>query len=374
MKKDKKNRIASLWRLATTKIFFFTCIGVILLIFAGYSTWNSLDPAYTCAQCHEIASSHSTWTTSAHADIQCYECHGTALSKGFHSINEKVVMVTTHFSDRKDDDIRLTEAQMLELVDRCIRCHRSEHAGWLASGHAVNYREIFMDSLHNAIEKPYWDCLRCHGMYYEGTINDLMNLDGEPSSWAIKNRKQELLPAIPCLACHQMHTANPVSKRYITTSEQKFHLTTDIGSSKIVSSKSSAIKEQRPQTSLYLRSDKIYLRSDKLTRVVMNDDGRPVNRAIDPGTLLCQQCHAPDYTHQAGSQDDKTPVGVHEGIGCTVCHQGHSLDTRQSCVLCHSEVSKNCKKDVRKMNTSYLSKTASNDIHRLTCTSCHEKK
>ena len=330
-------------------------IGAILLVIAGYTTWNTLDPVHTCAQCHEIASSHATWLTSAHADVRCFECHGTALSNGFHSLKEKAGMITNHFSGAKDrDDIRLTEEQILGLADRCIRCHQSEHAGWLASGHAINYREIFMDITHNTLEKPYWDCLRCHGMFYEGTINDLMCLKGEPSAWAIKNKKQAFKPVIPCLACHQIHAENPVSVRYVSSTD------------------TTAKTPRHPCTALYKRADKLYLRSDRLTPVMMIDDGQPVNRAIDPNTLLCQQCHAPDYVHRAGSQDDRTPVGVHEGIGCTACHKVHSGDTRESCLLCHSEISKNCKLDVRKMNTTYLSKNSPHDVHRLTCINCHE--
>jgi len=339
------------------KKYFYPITGIVviaLLTSISYTTWNRLDPAYTCAKCHEITPSHTTWLSSAHAKVRCIDCHGTALSDGFQSFREKSGMIITHFSGGKsNDEIRLNEGQALRLVEKCIRCHQAEHAGWLASGHSVNYREIFMNTDHNSMEKPYSDCLRCHGMFYAGNINDLMNLEGEPASWTIKNRKQELLPAIPCLACHRMHTENPVSERYVSTKDTSV---------------------RNPRTSLYVRADKIYLRSDMLTPVKMKDNDRPVNRAIDPNTLLCQQCHAPDYVHQAGSQDDRTPVGVHEGISCTACHKIHSGDTRESCVLCHSEVSKNCKTDVRKMNTTYLSKNSSHDIHRITCTSCHEQK
>ena len=337
--------------------FLFTGVCIILLIIGGYATWNNLDSEYTCAQCHEIAPSHSSWLSSAHAEVACIDCHGTALSYGLHSLKEKAGMVTTHLSGGKyNEDIHLTEKQVLQLTDRCIGCHQSEHAGWLASGHAVNYREIFLDQKHNAMEKPYWDCFRCHGMFYDGNIHDMMSLDGESTTWAFKDKEQELLPTIPCLACHQIHSENPVSERFVSTSDT---------ATRIV---------RNPKTALYMRSDKLYLRSDKLTPVVMKDGDRPVNGAIDSNTLLCQQCHAPNYVHHAGSEDDRTPVGVHEGLSCTSCHKTHSNDTHDSCVQCHAEASKNCKMDVRQLNTTYLVKNSSNDIHRITCVSCHEKK
>ena len=335
--------------------YFVTGFTAMLLLIAGYTAWNSLAPEYTCTKCHEIEPSHDTWLSSAHVAVKCIDCHGSALSNGFHSLKERTGMIAMHFTGKRyKDDIRLNEEQMLRVADRCIGCHQSEHAGWLVSGHAVNYREIFTNVEHNILEKPSWDCLRCHGMFYEGNINDLMNLDGEPSSWTIKDKKQELRPAIPCLACHQVHVENPVSERYVASID------------------TSAVPFRYPRTALYVRADRMYLRSDMLTPVVMKDSDRPVNRAIDSHTVLCQQCHAPDYMHRAGSQDDRTPVGVHEGISCTACHKVHSNDTRESCVQCHSEVSKNCRLDVRQMNTTYISKNSSNDIHRITCLSCHD--
>ena len=293
-----------------------------LLIIAGsYVTWNRLDPDYTCAQCHEVAPAHAQWKTSAHADIRCINCHGTAISGGLHSLSEKSNMVFSHFTKNKtSDDIRLNEKQVLEIINRCIACHQSEYAGWLASGHAVNYKEIFMDSVHNAMEKPYWDCLRCHGMFYDGNIHDLMELDGTSySQWKIRDKKQEMLPAVPCLACHQIHTDNPVSQRYVTLNADSFRINV----------------VRNPRTALYLRADKSYLRTDKLPKPVMYDGDTEIDYASDPNTRLCMQCHAPNFKHQVGSEDDRTVTGVHRGISCIACHRPHSGETKESCMQCH---------------------------------------
>ena len=231
---------------------------VMLLVAGAYRSWNIADPANTCARCHEIAPSHVTWSGSAHAETRCTDCHGTATSGGFHAFREKAGMVFSHITKKMySDDIRLTEAQVLEVSERCVKCHRSEYAGWLSSGHAVNYREIFMDAAHNASEKPYWDCFRCHGMFYEGNIHTLMNLDGEPKEWKIIDEKQEKRPAVPCLACHQIHSENPVSGRYVSMTD----------SARIPI-------DRNPKTALYVRADKMSLRSDFLTKVQMMDGTR----------------------------------------------------------------------------------------------------
>lgn len=297
--------------------------GGLLLIFiaCAYATWNRLDPEFTCAQCHEISPSHATWIMSAHAGISCKECHGTALSNGIHSLVEKANMVWVHMTvGTYNDDIHLSEEQVLLVSGQCARCHQSEYAGWMAGGHAVNYHEIFMDSTHNTMEKPYWDCFRCHGMFYEGTIHDLMDLESDnPHEWKIRYKRQALRSAVPCLACHQIHTDNPVSIRYVSMAD----------------STRGTIK-RNPNTSLYVRADKMHLRSDRLTPIKMYDEeGREIDSATDPATLLCLQCHSPNFQHFAGSEDDRTLVGVHEGLSCITCHHPHSGETRSSCMQCH---------------------------------------
>jgi len=305
--------------LITLSILLFVAV-----ITGSYIVWNTSDPENTCARCHEISPSHARWKTAAHAGVRCTECHGTALSGGVHSLMDKANMVYMHYTKKiQNEDIHLNEQQILEINDRCIACHQSEYAGWLRSGHAVNYKEIFLDSAHNAMEKPYWDCLRCHGMFYDGNINELMKLDGDDyTQWKIRDEKQEMRPAIPCLSCHRMHTDNPRSERYISLNDS-----------------SRSVNERNPMTALYVRGERMYLRSDMLPVARMFDGDKEIAVPSDPGTRLCMQCHAPDFKHQAGSEDDRTVTGVHEGISCIACHQPHSGETKASCAQCHPSLS-----------------------------------
>ena len=304
------------------KILIISAIVLLFIVFSitvSYYQWNRANPENTCARCHEISQSHNQWKSSAHAGVCCVECHGTALSEGMHSLLNKTNMVYAHFTkDKQNEEIRLNEQQVLEVHNRCISCHQAEYAGWLRSGHAVNYKDIFLDCTHNAIEKPNWDCLRCHGMFYDGNINDLMSLEGSFMQWRIRDKNQETRPVIPCLSCHKIHTENPISERYISMTDS-----------------SRRVSNRNPLTALYLRADKMYLRSDKLPKVRMFDGDREVIVPSDPNTLLCMQCHAPDYKHRAGSEDDRTVTGVHEGISCISCHKPHSGETRASCAECH---------------------------------------
>lgn len=285
---------------------------------AGYTAWNMVDPEYTCAQCHEIKPTHEKWKKSAHSGISCVECHGTAISNGLHSLKEKIGMVVSHATkNMKNSDITMTEKQRLDVSSRCVNCHRTEYAQWKSGAHSTTYANIFEDKIHNAAEKPYWECLRCHGMFYDGNIRDLMTLDGKPEDWKIRDRAQCSLPAVPCLACHEIHSekAKPADFKNCYDSQTP---SCDI-----------------PKTSFYARAEKMHFRSDSLTPIKMFLDEKEIKNSKDPNHTLCQQCHSPNWRHEAGSSDDRTPVGAHAGMSCLACHNPHSGDAAASCAKCH---------------------------------------
>jgi hypothetical protein len=330
----------------------------LLLLFVGYAGWNAANPRRTCASCHEIVPSFETWQRSAHREVTCVDCHGTTLENGFHSLRENARMILTHVSRPiMNDEIDLSEGRVVEVMESCTECHQSEYKNWLAGGHSANYGEIFLNETHNSLEQPYWDCLRCHGMYYDGNIYDLVEPVSIHGPWSLKDPDMSPLPTIPCLACHQVHGENEVLKRPRAMDEPE------------------AIFYEReprnPVTSLYVRSDRISLRADQLTKPDMYLGERKVVTSDDPVQRLCIQCHSPDWEHTAGSSDDRTPTGVHEGISCMACHEPHSNDARNSCSRCHPALS-NCGLDVETMNTTFLSRESPNNIHHVACEDCHE--
>ncbi|WP_163323792.1 multiheme c-type cytochrome [Draconibacterium mangrovi] len=341
---------------------------VVSILFTGiigmsisYSQWNSASPSRTCASCHEISPSVGLWQTSAHRDLHCSECHGTALSNGIHSIKEKSNMLFTHWSDDKShDDIQMNEQQVIELSQRCAKCHMSEYAKWQSGGHSVNYAEIFMNEEHNRLETPYWDCLRCHGMFYDGTIKSLVQEPIDKDDvWKLINEDQATVSTIPCLSCHQVHTHNEVLGR-----------ASNLDNPKEISYER---EERNTMISWYVRTDKGHIRADRLMTIDMFNNKQPVQVAGDPASKLCIQCHSPNFKHQTGSEDDRTPTGVHEGLSCIACHAPHSNASRNSCDNCHPAIS-NCNLDVKEMNTSYKNRNSSNDIHSVSCTDCHSEE
>lgn len=286
-------------------------LGGIIFFLAFYKVYISIDPNLTCAQCHEISSTCTLWGKSVHSEVGCIECHGSAFSDGIVGFFDKATMVYNHFTKKiTNEDIYLNEKQVLFVTNRCKNCHQAEYSDWESGAHSVTYKDIFMDKEHNMMEKPYWDCFRCHGMYYDGNINDLMSLEGSADEWYIKDTVQINRPTITCLTCHQIHSEQMKSKSYQTKSDEE--------KSQLMSTTESV------STALYMRSDKRHIPSDKIYQTTMFKNDSIVKVSEDPNTWLCMQCHSPNSKREVGSEDDKTPMGIYEGRSCLDCHNPHS--------------------------------------------------
>lgn len=286
-------------------------IAGLITLSASYVAWNRMDPDFTCALCHEIRPACVSWQNSAHAGISCKECHGTALSDGFTSLSEKARMVYVHFTQKKtNEDLHLTESQALAIATKCAECHQAEHAAWQSGAHSTTYKDIFMDVPHNEMEKPYWDCFRCHGAHYDRNILDLMSLEGDVASWKIHDEKQADLPTITCLTCHQMHGDQDRRLDYASLDEE--------------SKEGWMQKTERPSTALYSRAENRHIPSDKLLKPTIYDGDSLIKMTDDPNAWLCMQCHSPNGRREVGTEDDKTPIGIYEGISCLDCHNPHS--------------------------------------------------
>jgi len=345
-------------KLSKNLIWAALIVFVVLVGLGGsYTWWNTANPDKTCARCHEIHPSHQSWAGSAHSNISCFKCHGTALENGWHSFSEKAQMVFTHIkSAPRFDEIRMSEIQLIETMDRCIICHQTEYSNWLAGGHSINYAAVLLDEKHNTTEQLNSDCLRCHGMFYPGTTQDLVEPISRKGPWKMKDEKMANKPSILCMTCHKIHSqGEPVQNPDYSNPDSIFYNR----------------NLQNNSISFYIRNDKMHLGLSNLPTPIIFAGSDPVQTPTDPVYRLCVQCHAPSVRHQAGSSDDKTPTGVHEGLSCRACHEPHSNYQRNSCDKCHPAIS-NCNLDVKTMNTTFYSPTSKNDIHFVSCTDCHD--
>ena len=347
-------------RKTNISLLIITSLAIVVtaLLGAGYSWWNAAPPERTCASCHEIGSSVNALVQSSHRDLKCSECHGTALSNGFHSLKEKGRMVLNHIKEEHVEELRLNEEQLMLVMKQCQRCHSAQYANWLSGGHSVDYRSIFTNPKQNSTELLNFDCLRCHGMFFDGKLDELVHPINTTGPWKMVNEQVVSRPAIPCMACHLIHQpGNPAVRPNYSDPKAIFY------------------EHNRPAASVhfYDRNEKKHFSVENLPELKLWNNKRQVNISDNVQMLNCTQCHAPNVFHTAGSSDDRTPIGVHEGLSCKACHEPHGNNARNSCLTCHPVIS-NCGLDVETMNTSFLDRNSPHNIHRVSCNDCHEDR
>jgi hypothetical protein len=241
------------------------------------------------------------------------------------------------------------------MVDRCRSCHPQEFATWAAGPHSVRYEPLFLDKKQNTERHLMDDCLRCHGMHFDGPIRDLVTPLNNQGPWSFRDAAMASKSAIPCLSCHAIHIHGAPLKDHVRRA--------------VISRKEPIMT---PSLAFFDRRSRESVSVAMLALPAMHEGERPVKMSPDARQALCYQCHAPLANTQVHSGDDRTPVGVHEGFSCLACHDRHKQSTRASCADCHPRLS-NCGRDVEKMDTTFFNKQSAHNIHFMKCLDCHPK-
>lgn len=343
------------WRLAFF-LFALTCVAAIAFACTA-PFYFRFAQGRGCESCHEMAAYANASHSSAHRNTNCMQCHTANLAT-------KLRHLRVHVEEKVPETITLRDVDVLEMTANCQKCHQHEYASWHAGPHSATYAQIFANPSHNSQRRLMDDCLRCHGMHFNGAVRDLVQPQNATGPWRITRAHFADLPTMPCMACHQMHRDGAPSSKP----------TTRISAATTPSSSSLAFYDRREQ---------MHFAVGLLSLPQLADGSRAVKISPDQRQALCYQCHAPrmpeansvaaanHFGPQIGSGDDRTPVGVHEGISCLACHAGHNENAAASCKTCHPQMS-HCGIDVETMDTTFANARSSHNIHWVRCTDCHQ--
>lgn len=327
-------------------------LAVVVAAVAGGSAYYAGAGGDACIKCHEIRPAHAAWQRSAHREIACAECHGSIFSAdpAFHRNN--LEQLVAHVGGDVPERLLVRHADLMRgLQERCAACHAAEYAAWQAGPHGATFGRIFLDPGHNARRQLSDHCLQCHGMFFPGGMRDLVEPIAHEGPWRLKGEAVEAAhPSIPCSACHEVHREGSLRRER--------HEATDTPHGGLA---------------FFDRREQMHVAASGLPVPVLWEGERAVRMTTDPRAALCYQCHAPDASHQVFSGDDRTPIGVHEGLSCASCHDTHTQNARASCVRCHPALS-NCGLDVATMDTSFRSPESRHNIHRVSCRDCHGER
>jgi hypothetical protein len=336
-------------------------LGVVAVLVLGVAalagtSWYYGGDGSGCARCHEIRPMVDSWSRSSHRSVACGSCHGSSFSAELRMHAKSLQRIWLHARGEVPEQIHIRHQDVARLVERCGACHREEYADWQSGPHGAPYAAIFLNPEHNANQQLMDDCLRCHAQHFEGGIRDLVRPLDRKGPWTFVREEYAGLPAVPCLDCHSIHRrGEPLAPR-----SERGQLA------------GVAQELARPSLALYDRRSLEPVGLDALPLPAMKEGERPVKASPDRRQALCYQCHAPRAGDQVFSGDDRTPVGVHEGLSCLSCHAKHGLTTRASCDGCHPRLS-NCGIDVAKMDTTFRTPESLHDIHRVACVDCHPR-
>lgn len=322
----------------------------------GTSAYYSSERGRGCASCHEMRSYTVSAHDSPHGAMKCAQCHDA-------SLRIKLRRTWEHVTRRWPEEIRLGDVDVLAMTARCRDCHGNEYASWQAGPHSATYAQILTNRAQNAHQLLTEDCLRCHGMYFGGSIRDLVEPQNTTGPWHLVDAHLADEPTMPCGTCHSIHSEGG----------------TESGDAQRISSAGDAVPVS---LGFYDRRERLHFAAADLPIPQLYDEDRTLRVSQDARQAICYQCHAPrmpeagsvaaahSWGEQAGSGDDRTPMGVHEGLSCFSCHGGHDEDARASCRTCHAQMAHGGL-DVERMDTTFANAASAHNIHWVKCADCH---
>ena len=266
--------------------------------------------AATTAWAAPAATRSGPWSTPgrppATAASKCKDCHGSSFSADLR-MHAKNLAARVAARARRDARSRSTSATRTcaPLVERCGSCHRQERADWESGPHGAPYAAIFINPEHNANQQLMDDCLRCHAHALRGR-HPRPRHPARPQGpvdvreGGVRRPARGALPRVP-LRPPQGRAAR---RRAATAGSWP-------GPRRRSRGRRSPSTTGAPSSTSGL---------DRLPLPAMKDGDRPVKTSPDRRQALCYQCHAPRAGNQVFSGDDRTPVGVHEGLSCLACH------------------------------------------------------
>lgn len=323
----------------------------------GAGLYYAAGQGTRCGDCHEMAEHVSAVHDARHRNVGCTDCHEASLAT-------KLRHIRVHLTGSAPEVIRLREVDVQQMMGNCQKCHQQEYAGWHAGPHSATYSDIFTNAAHNSKRRLMDDCFRCHGMYFEGAVRDVVQPQDLRGPWHLTRPELAGRATIPCQACHWIHReGSPETKP-----------------AERISVAGAVVHES---VGLFDRREQMHFAAAALTIPALYHGARVLKVSPDQRQALCYQCHAPrlpearsaaaaqGWGPQAGSGDDRTPMGVHEGLSCMSCHNGHNESASASCATCHPAMS-HCGIAVEKMDTTFANKASQHNIHWVKCADCHQ--
>ena len=151
----------------------------------GASFYYEVGRGKGCTICHEMQSLYDQWHASSHRGIAARSATAGRSRSMFRSTGTTRTRVYSHLRGDLPEQIGFGNRFVQAMTEQCQGCHRQEYAAWQSGPHSATYARIFLDKKHNAANMLMDDCLRCHGMHFEGGIADLVTPVSRTGPWRL---------------------------------------------------------------------------------------------------------------------------------------------------------------------------------------------
>ncbi len=334
-------------------LFFLTvALGALLLLLSPGLVVNAHPPEQAaiphsiadhqdCVSCHATGANGAKQFPADHqgrTNTTCTSCHQPAVAQPASATSAGGQTVTTPAaSSNVQNTLDAWSAKP------CQTCHPREWAEWSQSGHAMPLSAQLLNPDHNSSEQLDQTCVKCHSPELGTTsIGNIVQPLDTQGPWHLVGDFASAgnTPAISCLACHQSHpvVAAGLLPGMDFADESTFYRGVPA-----------------PQVSnlyVYDAFAQKHVSPPPIAAVMSGDQAVPINDTL--ANRVCYTCHAteraesnlwepqtpPSGDNSVGTGDDRTLMGVHQGLQCVDCHMpggSHTFNPMSSCSQCHGQ-------------------------------------
>jgi len=299
---ERLGRVGLRWRLTALAVFVLV---VVTASVAGYRQWHYMQHDNTfCTSCHLMRDPFERFTRSAHAKLECHNCHKGKISEQLHQLYATLVDRPTEIT---------THADVPNQV--CGSCHiAGDSTRWRIIASTAGHRR-HLESNARALREVR--CTTCHGV----SVHEFAPVDrtcGQAGCHAtnlVRLGKMGQMSDLHCTTCHNF------------LAEARTVAVDSLG---------------RPLTPAAMQCFSCH---------AMQQQFQDLEIGRDPHRGICGTCHNPhrQSTPQeisctsgachAGWRTVSFHVGIPHPERCTTCHQRHSWRVEGGeCTRCHADI------------------------------------
>ncbi len=292
MREILKERMTAKGKLVAVFLILVMALGSGFVAFKAYD-FTEHDPKF-CVSCHLMQPAFEAWTTSAHSDINCHDCHYLSIVDKNRLLLNFVLYRPTVVPER--------HGEIIVPWKKCVRCHWETDAEY---PDAIKINDSAMHAKHYFIEQI--ECSKCHGY--------------------ITHRFSP--EARFCTQCHTGKEVHGVGMEQLACLNCHTDRTRDLRPDRAKCLFCHGSGKERKEV---LAADTLDVHNHRAPEEVVK---KAIKIQVEEGSPMHFDCHTCHQPHEKKRPDWKNCFECHENIPVTGAHQMHVGAMGLDCNTCH---------------------------------------